>query len=96
MKKIDVYFFMSLVVGILSLPLEGVSDSTKTSAGTQVRSKALASNVHEQEDEYDIMERDEIDDTDVLAIPFDESEVEDEEQIDLDEKKDVFHLPHSR
>lgn len=91
MRKLKIYFLMSLMVGLLSLPLEGASN-----ASTHVASKAAASHVQEEEDEYDIMDRDEIDDTDALAIPFDDSEVEDEEQIDLDEKKDVFHLPHSR
>ena len=47
------------------------------------------------QEKIDIMKRDQIDNTDTLAIPFDESEVEDEQQIDWDEKKDVFPLPHS-
>lgn len=48
------------------------------------------------DDKYEIMKRDQREGTDVFAIPLDESDIEDEEQIDRDEKKDVFPLPHSR
>lgn len=103
MKKLSFYVLMGFVAGILSLPLEGVSNNQPSTQNVQSASKTGTSSGHhhddvddDDEDEYDILERDEIDDTDTLAIPFDDSEVEDEEQIDLDEKKDVFHLPHSR
>lgn len=39
------------------------------------------------DEKFDVIEEDETDDTDPLAIPFDESEVEDEEQIDRMEGK---------
>lgn len=52
------------------------------------------SNASTQE-KFNLMERDEKNGTDALAIPFDESEIEDEQQINMDEKKDVFQLPHS-
>lgn len=37
-----------------------------------------------------MIERDEIDDTDTLAIPLDSSELEDEEQINWGEQRPVF------
>ena len=43
-----------------------------------------------------IIMRDQIDNTDVYAIPFDDSEVEDEEEINRLEKREVFPLPHSK
>lgn len=45
---------------------------------------------------YEILKRNEIDDTDVLAIPLDDSEVEDEEEINQLRRREVFPLPHSR
>ncbi|MCE2981945.1 MAG: hypothetical protein LW832_00120 [Parachlamydia sp.] len=51
---------------------------------------------HDAAQKDKIMLRDQIDDTDIYAIPFDDSEVEDEEEINRAEKKEVFPLPHSR
>lgn len=95
MKKINICMFMGLIVAVLVLPLEAASTHQPSTKKGQESSTAT-STATEEDDEYDIMERDEIDDTDTLAIPFDDSEVEDEEEIDLLEKKDVFSLPHSR
>ncbi len=47
-------------------------------------------------EKYEIMQRDDIDNTDVYAIPYDESEIETEEQINEDEKKEVFKFPAHR
>ncbi len=44
-----------------------------------------------QKDE--IMLRDQIDTTDSLAIPLDDSEIEDEEEVNRAEKKQVFNIP---
>lgn len=44
-------------------------------------------------EKYEIIKRNRIDSTDTLAIPFDDSEVEDEEEINTLEKKEVFDLP---
>lgn len=43
----------------------------------------------------DIMNRDQMSDSDTLAIPFDESEMEDEEEINTIEKKEVFAIPRA-
>jgi hypothetical protein len=48
------------------------------------------SNVNEK---YRYLKRDHVDSTDTLAIPLDESEIEQEEEINLDEGKKVFELP---
>lgn len=50
----------------------------------------------DDDDYYDIMDRNQVDGTDVLAIPLDDSEVEDEEEINKAEKRDTFKLPHAR
>lgn len=47
------------------------------------------------QEKYDIMRRDQMDGTDALAIPLDDSEVEDEEEINLIKHKEVFSLPQS-
>lgn len=95
MKKVNISVLTSLIFGVLFLSSEAAADyhQSNTKEGQTFHS---INSSQEEDDEYDILERDEIDDTDSLAIPFDDSEVEDEEEIDHLEKKDVFHLPHSR
>ena len=39
------------------------------------------------------MMRDQNESTDTLAIPFDDSEIEDEEEINRDEKRKLFQIP---
>jgi hypothetical protein len=86
MTKLVAYIVTGLNLCVLSCFGEGVSS-------TQTATKNDSSPTQEK---YDIMRRNEIDDTDVLAIPFDDSEVEDEEEINQAEKKEVFSLPYSR
>lgn len=50
----------------------------------------------DDEDYYDIIERNQIDNTDTLAIPLDDSEVEDEEEINKAEGRNTFKLPQAR
>ncbi|CUI16640.1 hypothetical protein PNK_1017 [Candidatus Protochlamydia naegleriophila] len=45
---------------------------------------------------FNIMNRDQADGSDIYAIPYDDSEIEDEEEINRWQKKEVFPLPHSR
>lgn len=61
-----------------------------------VQTKSNPAAINQTQEKYSIMKRDQVEPTDSLAIPFDESEIEDEEQIDLDDKKDVFDLPHEK
>lgn len=70
MKRIVISLFASFTTSILFL--EGVSYSQASSAREDSQTAR----------KYQIMQRDEIDNTDALAIPLDESEVEDEEEID--------------
>ena len=85
MKKFSIQLLSILSLFILTASLEAAS--------TPAKPQPKASSTQEK---YDIMHRDQVEGTDVLAIPFDESEVEDEEQIDLDERKDIFDLPHEK
>lgn len=94
MEKCHFYLIASVISGVLFCPVEGVSSySGQGKDGKQV----ARDNHHEQleNEKYDIMHRNQIDDTDVLAIPLDDSEVEDEEEINQLEKKEVFDLPKS-
>lgn len=45
---------------------------------------------------FNIMNRDQADGSDIYAIPYDDSEIEDEEEINRWQKKEVFSLPQSR
>ena len=99
MKKVNLYILLSLTLGMLSFPLEGASnDQSNQSKTTQLSSHPMHQEEEDDDEDeyYDILHRNAIDDTDVLAIPFDDSEVEDEEEIDEDEHSDTFHLPHSK
>ncbi len=60
----------------------------------QVKPTSPNANQNTKVDEkYNIMLRDEHSGTDALAIPFDDSEVEDEVEINRDDKREVFSLP---
>lgn len=47
-------------------------------------------------EKYDILRRDQVDQTDIFEIPLGDSEVEDEEELNRAEKKEVFKLPSAR
>lgn len=91
MTKLTAYIVTGLSLCVLSCSLEGASSDATRPAQTTTKSDSGTT-----QEKYDIMRRNEIDDTDVLAIPFDDSEVEDEEEINRGEKKEVFPLPHAR
>lgn len=57
------------------------------------QSEGFAANSANNDAKYEILKRDQVDDTDTYAIPFDDSEVEDEEEVNAIEKKEVFKLP---
>ena len=86
LKKISGCLFVVLSLALCSL--EGAQNQPNPAS----RSKIEQENARTQE-KFEIMERDEADDTDALAIPFDDSEIEDEEEIDQLEKKNVFSIP---
>lgn len=87
MKKISVLLSVALLT--LSFSLQAASSDQSNATKQQVATNKEGST----QEKFDIMERDENEDTDTLAIPFDESEVEDEEELDQLEGKDEFGLP---
>lgn len=90
MKKVNFYLSFVLMLGAF-FALEGVSNN-QNHPNAPINSSTSTTT----QEKYDLMRRDEIDNTDSLAIPLDESEIEDEEQIDFDDKKEIFPLPQKR
>ena len=75
---------MLSIFSCLALPLHAVpyQQSDEADKGQHERTKIRD----------DIMKTDERDNTDALAIPLDSSEIEDEEQINRLEDKNVFNI----
>lgn len=73
-----------------------VKQPNQAAANNNTSSARLSTSQEKTNEKYEILKRDQIDPTDIYEIPFGDSEVEDEEEINRDEKKDVFPLPHSR
>lgn len=94
MKKTNLYILSSLTLGVLSFPLEGTSNTQPANPNTKSIPSSTAPNTTEEY--YNILNRDQIDNSNTLAIPFDDSEIEDEEEINRDERSNTFPLPHSR
>ncbi|MBS4162905.1 Uncharacterized protein PRO82_000183 [Candidatus Protochlamydia amoebophila] len=84
---------MKILTVLSSFTLVTTAEAT---VSKPVNSSTLANSNSRVDAKYEIMRRNEIDNTDVLAIPLDDSEVEDQEEINQIEKKEVFALPHSR
>jgi hypothetical protein len=63
--------------------------------GVETDADATAERNKKTNEKYEILRRDQIDTTDTLAIPFDDSEVEDEEEVNRAEKREVFDLPRA-
>ena len=82
MKTIKFCLTLSFILSLCSL--QAASNAT---GAAQTKEHALT------DEKFNLMERDENEDSDTLAIPFDDSEVEDEEEINEAEKKEVFPLP---
>ncbi|MDP1879801.1 MAG: hypothetical protein Q8K60_02530 [Parachlamydiaceae bacterium] len=59
-------------------------------------SNAKSENQSPAEEKYKVINIDQRDSTDIYAIPYDDSEIEDEEEINRAEKKKVFPIPNSR
>lgn len=81
MTKRILYILFASLFTLSNLPAGQSAPSEKNSGATREKDK--------------IMLRDQVDSTDTFAIPLDESEVEDEAQINRDEKKNLFNLPSS-
>jgi hypothetical protein len=97
MKKINFCFFTALFLLGFSLTLDGAFNDKNDPKDATTKNPSNSSLNHEDSSathkKFNLMERDENEDSDTLAIPFDDSEVEDEEEIDAGEKKNVFDLP---
>lgn len=93
MKKMTVYLFASLLLCGVFCSLEGVDQPAQAAAPDRA---AMNKNAAETKEKDYIMRRDQIDNTDTLAIPLDDSEIEDEEEINQAEKRDVFPLPRAK
>jgi hypothetical protein len=97
MKKANLFLLLGLMSSILTFPgVEGAFSYQANTKENRTVTKAAISTIDEEDEEYDLLERDEIDNTDAFAIPFDDSEIEDEEEINRIEGKDIFNLPHNR
>ncbi len=99
MNVSKISMILIVVCGVLSFSLEGAETPPATNQPndkTQDKVSAPKGNGSSTQQKFDIMERDEMEDTDTLAIPFDDSEVEDEEEINRAEKKEVFSLPSKK
>lgn len=95
MKKVSFYLSLGLIFGALVCSLEGATDE-QGAVKNRVNSPASKEDRSTTQEKFNIMERDENEDTDTLAIPLDDSEVEDEEQLNYDEGKNEFNLPEHR
>ena len=70
----------------------GKKKDVKAESATQ-NAKASQQSTETQNEEYNLLKRDQVEPTSTLAIPFDDSEVEDEEEVNRIEGKDLFDLP---
>ena len=67
--------------GILALAISAFADQPNSAQERRTNEK------------FNIMKRDQVDSTDLFEIPLGDSEVEDEEEINRLEGKEVFKLP---
>jgi hypothetical protein len=81
---------------ILALMFVTTSGLQAADASNQSQSQASSNKNKIENEKYEILNRDRIDQTDVYEIPFGDSEVEEEEQINRAEKKDTFKLPSAK
>ena len=84
---------ISIVLGLFFLTSSIVNGASSDNEAEKLTNSARQQEIQVEENEYKILDRNEIDDTDVLAIPFDDSEVEDEEEVNRIEGKELFKLP---
>lgn len=80
--------FCLLALSIEAAPTQPAANKGNNSSNPNSQSQTEA--------RFNIMNRDQADGSDIYAIPYDDSEIEDEEEINRWQKKEVFPLPHSR
>lgn len=88
-------FNFSLLFGF-ALAICGSVQGAETQAPVKSETPKQNDKVTQEREEYNILKRDQVDTTDTLAIPYDDSEVEDEEEVDRIEGKDLFRLPEAK
>ena len=93
MNKFNLYLMAGFIFCALTCPIEGAEASKPATAAA---SNVNAAQANKTEEKYDIMKRDQMDSTDVFAIQLDDSEIEDEEEINKLEGKEVFPLPQAK
>ncbi len=81
---------------LLALSIEAVPSQSTANQGNNSANPNSQSQASKTEARFNIMNRDQADGSDIYAIPYDDSEIEDEEEINRWQKKEVFPLPHSR
>lgn len=96
MKKVQYYFSISLFMAFLAHPSIGFSSHQKSNSNSDYAEHKNSKSAENDDDEYDVLDIDEVDDSDIFAIPYDDSELEDEEEINQAEKKEVFKIPSPR
>ena len=89
-KKIQ----LLVVVAMTALTLSVHAAPVQTN-GSQAKPAAKNGN-STYDEKVNLMKRDQIDNSDVYAIQLDNSEIEDEEEINKLEGKNVFDLPQSK
>lgn len=95
MKKTNLSVLLSCILALLC-PLQCAVAQSGATGSKADSSKMNTKSVTEQDEEYELMDRDQVDDSNTLAIPFDDSEVEDEEEVNRLEGKDLFKIPHAQ
>lgn len=95
MNKFKFSFVFGLVLAISS-SLEAVDVQKVVPPAAKTEAPKEASQATVEAEKYQILKTDQIDPTSSLAIPFDDSEVEDEEEVNQIEGKKVFDLPKAQ
>jgi hypothetical protein len=98
MKKTTCASLLVVLNILVALAVEAAPAAPKTAVESKAKTPppGVGEDKNATSEKFDIMRRDERSGTDVFAIPLDESEVEDEEDINEYEKKNVFNLPEKR
>lgn len=96
MKMFKEIMLCAAAFGLTAFSLQAAQDlkTPPTKVGDLPKKQLTPAQAEEEEDE-DIIRRDQMSGTDTLAVPFDESEMEDEEEINKIEKKEVFAIPRA-
>ena len=89
--------FFSFIAGLIAISVHAQEQSEISKKATESDLNTPSENAQKIKNskKYNIMERDQIDPTSTYAIPFDDSEVEDQLEINAAEKRRVFKVPQN-